>query len=171
MHQLVKRKHAILALLLLVSAQTAVISVDAQELGRVDTKFRLLSPDDTIRIEAFPDPKVDGVVCYLSRAQVGGYSGALGLAEDTSDASIECKQVAPIRIEARLKKGENVFRERRSLIFKSLKVKRFCDTDNNVIVYLVYSEKVIDGSPKNSVSAVPVRPWGPGDAELAQCAY
>ena len=143
----------------------------ADELGKVDTRFRLLSPDDTIRIEAFEDPKVQGVVCYLSRAQVGGYSGALGLAEDTSDGSIDCRQVGPILIQEPFAKGESVFRERRSLIFKSMKVMRYCDTDHNVLVYLLYSEKLIDGSPKNSVSAVPIQPWGQKDQAVTQCAY
>ena len=141
-------------------------ALNAEEIGSVDTKFNLLSPDDSINVEAFSDPKVDGVVCYLSKAQKGGYRGALGLAEDTSDASIDCRQVGPVRITRPLKEGESVFRERRSLIFKSLKVVRFCDPANNAVVYLAYSERVIEGSPKNSVSAVPLRPW-PSGATLA----
>ena len=143
----------------------------ADELGKVDTRFRLLSPDDTIRVEAFEDPKVQGVVCYLSRAQVGGYSGALGMTEDTSDGSIDCRQVGPIRIQEPFSKGEKVFRERRSLIFKSMKVIRYCDAEHNVLVYLLYSEKLIDGSPKNSVSAVPIQPWGQQEQVLPQCSY
>ncbi|MFK7914110.1 MAG: CreA family protein [Pseudomonadales bacterium] len=149
----------------------------ALEIGSVDTKFNLLSPDDSINVEAFADPKVSGVVCYLSRAQKGGYRGALGLAEDTSDASIDCRQVAPIVINEPFKEGEGVFRERRSLIFKSLKVVRFCDVEHNVLVYLAYSERVIEGSPKNSLSAVPIAPWPGASAEDAantaavQCRY
>ena len=149
----------------------------ALEIGSVDTKFNLLSPDDSINVEAFADPKVAGVVCYLSRAQKGGYRGALGLAEDTSDASIDCRQVAPIAITEPFDKGEGVFRERRSLIFKSLKVVRFCDVEHNTLVYLAYSERVIEGSPKNSLSAVPIRPWPGASAEAsaataaARCEY
>lgn len=145
--------------------------VFANEIGSVDTKFNLLSPDDSIKVAAVEDPKVGGVVCYLSRAQKGGYSGALGLAEDTSDASIDCRQVGPITVNGKIKAGDSIFRERRSLIFKSLKIVRFCDLDNNALVYLVYSERVVEGSPKNSVSAVPIRPW-PGQTEpIAQCRY
>jgi CreA protein len=143
----------------------------AEELGKVDTRFRLLSPDDTIRVEAIEDPKIEGVVCYLSRAQIGGYAGAIGVAEDSSDGSLECAQVGPVRILEPFEKGERVFRERRSLLFKSMKVIRYCDMDHNTLVYLVYSEKLIDGSPKNSVSAVPLRPWPGADTNVPQCAY
>lgn len=143
----------------------------AEEIGRVDTRFRPLSPDDTIRVESFEDPKVQGVVCYLSRAQVGGYSGAMGMAEDTSDASIDCRQVGPIVFLEPFSKGENVFRERRSLIFKTMKVIRYCDVEHNSLVYLVYSERVIEGSPKNSVSAVPIRAWGTATESVPRCSY
>jgi CreA protein len=145
---------------------------DAEDIGSVDTKFNLLSPDDSIGVAVFDDPKVEGVACYLSRAQKGGYAGALGLAEDTSDASIDCRQVGPIVIKEPFEKGESVFRERRSFVFKSLKVVRFCDEARATLVYLSYSEKVIEGSPKNSISAGPMRPW-PGADENAplQCRY
>lgn len=131
----------------------------ADEIGSVDTTFKLLSPDDSIRIEVFDDPAIAGVACYLSRAQIGGYKGAAGLAEDTSDASIDCRQVGPVRVAEELEAGEEVFNERRSLIFKRLRVVRFCDVPRNVVVYMVYSERVIEGSPKNSVSAVPLTAW------------
>lgn len=142
-----------------------------EELGSVDTKFNLLSPDDTIKLEVFTDPKIQGIACYLSRAQKGGYRGALGIAEDTSDASIDCRQTGPVSIDATLEEGESVFRERRSLIFKSLKVVRFCDVENNAVVYLAYSERVIEGSPKNSVSAVPIKPWPGANETEARCRY
>lgn len=143
----------------------------AEEIGRVDTRFRPLSPDDTIRIESFEDPKVQGVVCYLSRAHIGGYGGALGLAEDTSDASIDCSQVGPIAFLKPFSAGEKVFRERRSLIFKTMKVIRYCDVEHNALVYLVYSEKLIEGSPKNSISAVPIQPWGTTHEGILNCSY
>lgn len=146
-------------------------SVSAGEIGRVDTRFRALSPDDTIRVEVFEDAKVDGVVCYLSRAHVGGYGGALGISEDTSDGSIECRQVGPIRFNDKLKKGESVFTERRSLVFKTMRVIRFCDEKHNALVYLVYSERFIEGSPKNSVTAVPIQPWPGQEGETAVCSY
>ncbi|TQV70115.1 hypothetical protein FKG94_21550 [Exilibacterium tricleocarpae] len=147
--------------------------LSAEQIGSVDTKFRLLSPDDSIRLEVFDDPKIAGVACYLSRAKTGGYKGAIGVAEDTSDASLDCRQVGPIVIQGSLEYGEPVFRERRSLIFKKLQVVRFCDTKRNSVVYLVYSERVIEGSPKNSVSAVPIAPWSPGtgEASMARCEY
>lgn len=142
-----------------------------EEIGSVDTKFKPLSPDDSIKIEVFADPKIEGIACYLSRAQKGGYAGALGLAEDTSDASIDCRQVGPVRFAKAFEPGERVFRERRSLIFKSLKVVRFCDPNFNAVVYLAYSERVIEGSPKNSVSAVPVRPWAGDEPSPGRCSY
>jgi CreA protein len=131
-------------------------NVSADEIGKVDTKFRFLTPDDTVRIEVFDDPDVAGVACYLSRARTGGVKGAIGVAEDTSDASIDCRQVGQIEFKGKLKDGEKVFSERRSLIFKELQVVRYCDDERNALVYLVYSDRVIEGSPKNSVSAVPI---------------
>jgi CreA protein len=159
------------ATILLAAWLAVAASVPAEEIGSVDTRLRPLSPDDSIKIEAFADPDVPGVVCYLSRAQIGGYGGALGLAEDTSDASIDCKQVGPISITRPFKPGSRVYRERRSLVFKSLRVIRFCDVANNAIVYLAYSERLVDGSPKNSVSAVPIARW-PGQSQSpAVCRY
>ena len=160
-----KSQSWLVSLLLSLTAAAA-----AEEIGSVDTRFKPLSPDDSIRIEVFDDPKIEGIACYLSRAQKGGFSGALGFAEDTSDASIDCRQVGPVRFKDDFDKGESVFRERRSLIFKSLKVVRFCDVEKNAVVYLVYSERVIEGSPKNSVSAVPIRPWAEGELP-AVCRY
>ncbi|MGH8659375.1 MAG: CreA family protein [Gammaproteobacteria bacterium] len=137
----------------------AIGRLKADEIGSVDTKFRLLSPDHKIVVDAFDDPKVEGVACYLSRSKTGGYKGAFGLAEDTSDASIECRQVGPIRIKDKLEEGERVFLERRSLIFKKLQVVRFFDEKRKVLVYLVYSDRIIEGSPQNSITTVSVMPW------------
>ena len=160
-------------ILLLIMCMLFPFNGHAEEIGSVDTKFNLLSPDDSIKIEVFEDPKIEGVVCYLSKAQKGGYKGAVGIAEDTSDASLDCRQVGPIKILESLKKGESVFKERRSLIFKKLKVIRFCDSKRNSIIYLVYSERVIEGSPKNSVSAVPITRWETQSTQdtLAACGY
>lgn len=144
-----------------------IVSVLAEEVGSVDTKFNLLGPDHKIKIEAFDDPKVHGVACHISRAVTGGLKGAVGLAEDTSDASIACRQVDAIEINQPLKEGERVFTERRSLVFKTLQVVRFCDEARNTLIYLVYSDKVIEGSPKSSVSTVPIRPWG--DETVEKC--
>ena len=127
--------------------------------GSVSTKFRWLGPNDKIVVDGFDDPKVQGVACFISRAQTGGVKGELGVAEDTSDASIACRQIGPIKFNGELKDGERVFDERRSLVFKKLQVVRFFDRERNVLVYVAYSDRVIEGSPKNSISAVPVMPW------------
>ncbi len=129
--------------------------------GSVSTKFRWLGPNDKIVIDGFDDPKVRGVACHIARAQTGGVKGSLGVAEDTSDASIACRQVGPIEIVGELKDGERVFDERRSLVFKSLQVVRFYDRERNVLVYVAYSDRFIEGSPKNSISTVPIMGWTP----------
>jgi CreA protein len=131
----------------------------ADEVGCVSTVFKVLGPNDKICIESFRDPAVEGVVCHVSRARTGGMKGAVGLAEDTSDASIACRQVGPITIRGELEDGENVFKESRSLVFKHLQVVRFFDRPNNTLVYLAYSDRLIEGSPKNSISTVPIMPW------------
>ncbi|MHB8770547.1 MAG: CreA family protein [Syntrophales bacterium] len=127
--------------------------------GSVSTQFRWLGPNDKIVVDGFDDPKVQGVACHISRAQTGGVKGALGVAEDTSDASIACRQVGPIRFLGELKDGERVFDEQRSLVFKSLQVVRFFDRQRNVLVYVSYSDRVVTGSPKNSISTVPIMGW------------
>jgi CreA protein len=135
----------------------------AEEIGSVNTVFKLLGPDNKIVIEAFDDPDIKNVTCYISRAKTGGIKGGLGLAEDTSDAAISCQQVGPIALTDSLKQnsgqGTVVFQKRTSLIFKTLQVVRFYDAKRNALVYLTYSDKLIDGSPKNAVSAVPIIPW------------
>lgn len=131
----------------------------AETIGGVDTVFKFLGANHKIVIEAFDDPKVTGVTCYLSRAKKGGITGSLGLAEDPSDASLSCRQVGPIRFKEKTKNGERVFSRRTSIVFKKIQVVRFLDKKRNVLVYLVYSDKLIEGSPKNSISAVPIMPW------------
>ncbi|MDB6091256.1 MAG: hypothetical protein JWN85_4040 [Gammaproteobacteria bacterium] len=127
--------------------------------GQVSTRFRWIGPNDRIVVDGFDDPKVRGVACHISRAVTGGIKGELGLAEDTSDASIACRQVGHIQIAGDLKDGETVFDERRSLLFKRLHVVRFYDRGRNVLVYVSYSDRVIEGSPKNAISSVPVMGW------------
>ncbi len=129
--------------------------------GSVSTKFRLFGPNDKIVVDGFDDPKVEGVACHISRAQTGGMKGGLGVAEDTSDASIACRQVGPIKITSEFKDGERVFDERRSFLFKTLQVVRFFDRKRNVLVYVAYSDRIIEGSPKNSISSVPIMGWAP----------
>ncbi|BFN27174.1 hypothetical protein PSCT_03403 [Pseudomonas sp. SCT] len=131
----------------------------AEKIGEVDTVFKWLGPNHKIVIEAFDDPLVDGVTCYLSRAKTGGIKGGLGLAEDRAEASIACRQVGPIRFNGKLKDGDVVFKERTSLVFKTMQVVRFFDESRNTLVYLVYSDRIIEGSPQNAVTAIPILPW------------
>lgn len=139
------------------------LTAAAEEIGAVSTKFKMLGPNDKIVVEVFDDEAVPGVACYLSRAKTGGISGAVGVAEDTSDASIACRQVGPIRLPDDVRDaerdGEEVFKKRTSLLFKTMQVVRFYDAARNVLVYLTYSDRIVEGSPKNSVSVVPIRPW------------
>lgn len=134
-------------------------SAAAEEVGSVDTAFKLLGANHKIVIEAFDDPKISGVSCFVSRARTGGISGSLGLAEDTSDASIACRQTGPIEVTEEFEDGEEVFGRRASILFKRVQVVRFFDETRNTLIYLTYSDKLIDGSPKNAISAVVVRPW------------
>lgn len=131
----------------------------ARDVGEVVTTFKLIGPSHKIIIEAFDDPKVDGVTCYLSRAKTGGISGAVGLAEDGSEASLACRQVGPIRIKEKLEDGESVFKERTSIAFKSIQAVRFLDKEKNVLVYLVYSDRLVEGSPQNAITAIPIMEW------------
>ena len=151
-------------LLLLVSLLTA--GAAAEEIGSVSTKFKWFGPNDKVVIEVFEDPEVPGVACYLSRAKTGGMSGAVGMAEDSSDASIACRQIGPMVISDAIRSGEDhgeeVFKKRTSLVFKSMQVVRFFDRERNVLVYLTFSDRVMEGSPKNSISVVPVLPWPEG---------
>lgn len=128
----------------------------AEPIGSVDTAFKLIGPDHKIVVDAYDDPKVQGVTCFVSRAKTGGIKGAIGLAEDKSEASIACRQVGPITIAQPLPRQEEVFSERISLVFKRLRIVRMVDPARNTLVYLTYSDRLIDGSPQNSVTAVPV---------------
>ena len=147
-----------------------VVPAFAEKIGEVSTRFKWMGPNDKIVVEAFDDPGVPGVTCYLSRAKAGGVSGAVGLAEDTSDASIACRQIGSIRLSEKIRTGkadgEEVFRKRTSILFKTMQVVRFYDRSRNALIYLTYSDRVIEGSPKNSITAVPVLQWSspnPGD--------
>ncbi|HVB89334.1 MAG TPA: CreA family protein [Beijerinckiaceae bacterium] len=131
---------------------------------RKATTFRLLTPDDELATYALNDPLVQGVACYFTVPQKGGLAGALGLAAQTSDVSLSCRQYAPIVFKSKFGQGEVVLRERRSLFFKKMQIVRGCDRKRNVLVYMVYTDKLIDGSPKNSTSSVPIQPWGSSTA-------
>lgn len=127
----------------------------ADEIGSVNTEFKFTGSHKLV-VEAFDDPKVEGVTCYVAKPQRGGIAGAVGVAEEVSDVSIACRQIGPLRFKEPLPSQEDAFSERRSLIFKTLHVVRMVDAPRNVLVYLTYTDKVIQGSAKNSVTAVAV---------------
>ena len=143
-------------LLLAVSAAALALPAQAETIGSVDTVFQWVGPDHKIVVDAYDDPLVSGITCYVSRAKKGGISGGLGLAEDRSEASLSCHAVGPIVIKQPLKKQDEVFSERISLLFKHLRVVRMVDAKRNTLVYMTYADRVIEGSPQNSVTAVPV---------------
>jgi CreA protein len=134
----------------------AALYAHAETIGAVDTAFKLIGPDHKVVVEVFDDPKVGGVSCYLSRAKTGGIKGAIGLAEDKAEASVACRQVGPLSFAAKVPRQEEVFSERASIFFKHVRVVRMVDSKRNALVYLVYSDRLIEGSPQNSVTAVPV---------------
>jgi CreA protein len=147
----------------LIASLVAGQVLGGEEIGSVSTRFKMLGPNDKIVVEVFDDEDVPGVACYLSRAKTGGISGAVGVAEDTSDASIACRQIGPIKLSEDIRSGkadgDEVFKKRTSLVFKSMQVVRFFDTKRLVLVYLTFSDRIIEGSPKNSISVVPIQPW------------
>ncbi len=145
-----------LKLTVLLALSWPVFAIAADAVGEVDTVFKFIGPDHKIVVDAHDDPKVAGVTCYVSRAKTGGIKGGLGLAEDKSEASIACRQTGTIGFAKPLPQQEEVFNERTSLIFKKLRIVRMVDAKRNTLVYLTYSDRVIEGSPQNSISAVPV---------------
>jgi CreA protein len=132
---------------------------------RQSTDFKLLTPNDKLVTYAIDDPLVEGVGCYYTVHEKGGVTGTLGLAENTSDVSLACRQYAPIKFKEKFSQGEQVFSERRSLFFKRMQIVRGCDPKRNVLVYMVYSDKLVEGSPQNSTSAVSLEPWGGAQAQ------
>ncbi len=144
--------------LLVVLLSLLALPAYAEEIGAVGYRFKWLGPNDKIVVQAFDDPDVPGVTCYMSHARTGGLKGAVGLAEDPGEASIACRKVGPIDESklARLKSPHEVFSERASLIFKTTQVTRFWDAKRRALVYLVYTDRIIEGSPRNSISVVPI---------------
>jgi CreA protein len=135
---------------------SVAVATRAESIGEVDTVFKMFGPDHKIVVDAYDDPAVSGVTCYVSRAKTGGMKGAVGVAEDLAEASIACRQVGPIAFAHPLPQQEEMFSERISLVFKKLRVVRMVDAKHNTLVYLTYSDRVIEGSPQNSVTAVAV---------------
>ncbi|MGL1930232.1 MAG: CreA family protein [Desulfotalea sp.] len=148
-----------LTCLILLTLQPA----SAEKIGSVSTTFKLVGANDKIIIEAFEDPDISGATCYLSRAKTGGMKGSLGMAEDSSDASIACRQTGPISITDKIAAGKydgkEVFKKSTSILFKTMQVVRFYDKKRNTLIYLTYSDKLVDGSPKNAISTIVIRPW------------
>jgi len=152
----------IAAMLVVIGSVAALTSCGRKphRVGSVNTEFKLLGPDHKIVIESYDDPKIDGVTVFISKSQKGGIKGALGLAEDTSDASVAVRQTGPIKVKETFENGEDAFTEQRSVVFKRLHVSRFWDAPHKSFVYVVWTDRLINGSPQNSISAVVAEPWG-----------
>ena len=144
------------AVLALAAGLSMMATAHAQQIGDVSTAFQWIGPDHKIVVEAYDDPKVQGITCYVSRAKTGGLKGAVGLAVDKAEASIACRQVGPVSIKQPLPQQEEVFSERLSILFKRLRIVRMVDRSRNTLVYLTYSDRLVDGSPQNAVTAVAV---------------
>jgi CreA protein len=149
-----------LALVLVAGAATGAAAQEPDLIFKKSTVWRALTPDDKLAVYGIDDPLVEGVACHYTTPERGGISGTFGVAEEVSDISLSCRQVGPVKIKQRFGQGDIVFSERRSLIFKKMQIVRGCDAKRNTLVYMVYSDRPIEGSPKNSTSTVPLMPWG-----------
>lgn len=153
-------KYLVFATALVCMCSGTALGEEPDLIFRKSTVFKLLSPDDKLATYGIDDPVIDGVACHFTVPEKGGWSGALGLAEQVSDISLACRQVGPVKFKEKFEQGAIVFRQSRSLFFKRMQIVRGCDPKRNVLIYMVYSDRLIDGSPKNSTSTVPVMPWG-----------
>ena len=149
-----------LALTLTIGAVTGAAAQDPDLIFKKSTVWRALTPDDKLAVYGIDDPLVEGVACHYTTPERGGISGTFGVAEEVSDISLSCRQVGPVKFKQKFGQGDVVFSERRSLIFKKMQIVRGCDVKRNTLVYMVYSDRPIEGSPKNSTSTVPLMPWG-----------
>src|ERR1700743_2950802 len=163
------RRLLVLRALLLRPASMPLAADEPDLIFRRSTVFKLLSPNDKLATYGVDDPEVEGVACHFTVPEKGGYAGWLGLAEQVSDISLACRPIGPIHFKGKMEQGEDMFRQRRSLFFKRMQIVRGCDAKRNTLVYMVYSDKLIDGSPKNSTSTVPVMPWGAADSAVQKC--
>ncbi len=157
-------KKLLLALLLWMPVAGIARAEDPDLIFKKTTVWKFLSPDSKLGTYAIDDPEVEGVTCYFTVPEKGGWKGWLGLADELSKASLSCQQVAPIKFKRKLSQGEEAFSQRRSLIFKRMQIVRGCDAKRNVLVYLVYTDRIIDGSPENSTASVPITPFGMAEA-------
>ena len=160
---------ALFLLLLAVPGGAASAADEPDLIFRRSTVFKWVSPNDKLATYGLDDPEVEGVACHFTVPEKGGFKGWLGLAEEVSDISLACRQIGPIRFKNKLEQGDDMFRRRRSLFFKKMQIVRGCDAKRNVLVYMVYSDRLIEGSPKNSTSSVPIMPWGTGEASVQKC--
>ena len=160
---------AIIASAALAAGSAALAQGGPDKIFSKSTVWKMLTPDDKLAVYGIDDPAVDGVACHYTAPERGGIAGMFGVAEEVSDISLACRQVGPVRFKEKFEQGDVVFRDRRSLIWKKMQIVRGCDVKRNVLVYLVYSDKLIEGSPKNSTSTVPLMPWG-GTGEAPKCA-
>ena len=164
------RPWVLLALALLLWSGSPASAADEPDLiFRRSTVFKLLSPNDKLATYGVDDPEVEGVACHFTVPEKGGIKGWLGLAEQVSDISLACRQIGPIHFKDKMEQGGDMFRQRRSLFFKKMQIVRGCDAKRNVLVYMVYSDRLIEGSPKNSTSSVPIMPWGAADTAVQKC--
>src|SRR6201985_1059400 len=163
------RRIVVVLALLLWPASMALAADEPDLIFRRSTVCKLLSPNDKLATYGVDDPEVEGVACHFTIPEKGGYSGWLGVPEQVSDISLASRQIGPIRFKDKVAQGDDMFRQRRSLFFKKMQIVRGCDAKRNTLVYMVYSDKLIDGSPKNSTSTVPVMPWGAADSTVQQC--
>ena len=161
---------ALFLLVLAVPLASASATDEPDLIFRRSTVFKWMSPNDKLATYGLDDPEVEGVACHFTVPEKGGFKGWLGLAEEVSDVSLACRQIGPIKFKDKMEQGDDMFRKRRSLFFKKMQIVRGCDAKRNVLVYMVYSDKLIEGSPKNSTSTVPIMPWGPADANVQKCA-
>ena len=163
------------ALLTVLVAACALIAAPARAaeepdlLFRKSTVFKWLTPNDKLATYGIDDPEIDGIACHFTVPEKGGLKGWIGVAEEVSDISLACRQIGPVRFKQKFAQGDDVFRARRSLFFKKMQIVRGCDEKRNVLVYMVYSDRLIEGSPKNSTSTVPIMPWG-NAGEVPRCA-
>ncbi len=157
------------AILVTIAGLSPAVAQEPDLIFKKSTVWKFLSPDDKLAVYGVDDPAVEGVACHFTQPERGGFKGMIGVAEEVSDISLACRQIGPIVFKAKFEQGAVVMQQSRSILFKKMQIVRGCDVKRNVLVYLVYSDKLIDGSPKNSTSSVPLAPWG-ASGEPPKCA-
>jgi CreA protein len=155
-------RSSLLMVAITLAAPPARAEDDPELIFKKDTVWRALSPNAKLATYVIDDPQIDGVSCYFTVPEVGGWKGWAGFAEEKSDVSLACRQTGAIVIKEKFEQGDEIYRQRRSLFFKRMRIVRGCDPKRNVLVYLTYSDRIIEGSPQNSTSTVPIMPWATG---------